>query len=260
MGDQKVIGLEGIRNTAMERGASLRETEIAALSVNIIPCRYLANTKFIGAGNQMKLLSSKAVIVGCGALGGYVCDILARLGIGRLTLVDFDVFTETNLNRQSMCTEEAIGKKKAMCAMDRVMKINSSVEVSAVDLMLDESNASDLISGADVVVDAVDNPRSKLILEHACISEGIPMVHGALADSRFQVAVICGGHLLRNIYAAGFETATAGTPACTAAACAGLQAGEVLKLLLYPGDVSDNAMLRYDWQYWNHDVIDVSCD
>ena len=257
LGPLDVIAATDLSTVAKEQGLSLLDAQIAALGMGIVPRRYVANVRFIGAQGQQKLLRSAAAIVGCGALGGMLCELLSRLGVGRLDIIDFDVFDETNLNRQIMCVEEDIGRSKVICAKERAMRINPALTLHAHNVRFDASNAQALISNSDVALDGLDNAPDKLLLEKTCLSGNIPLVHGAIGDSMFQVATIRDDSLLGNLYAGGTENPVAGTPPCTAAACASLQAGEVLKILLGIGDIADGAILKCDWLFWSGHVIRI---
>ena len=252
-----VIGQKYLRHIAKQQGLTYQGAEIAALEDNITPCRYLANVKFIGPDGQRKLLNSKAAVIGCGAVGGMVCEILARLGVGQVDMIDFDVFEESNLNRQIMSTEEDIGRSKTQCAKERVEKINSAIAARALDIKLSEANALSIVSGCDIVFDGLDNARDKLILEDACLKSHVPLIHGAISDSMLQVAPIRDKGILGNLYAGGLENPVSGTPACTAVACAAAQAGEAVKILLGIGDVMDGSVLRCDWLFWSGDVVEL---
>jgi len=255
LGAFDVVGWSDLQMLSKKHSISIRDAEIAALSESVVPSRYISNVRFIGVNGQLKLLGSTATIVGCGALGGMLCELLARLGVGHLKLIDFDKFDETNLNRQIMCTEEDLGKSKVSCAKERISKINSAITATAYEVRLDEANAVQLISNSDVVLDGLDNAKDKITLEAACLNEKIPLVHGAIGDSRFQIASIRNRGLLENLYASGTENPVAGTPPCTAAACAAMQAGEMLKLLLGIGDIATDAILQCDWLFWHSNII-----
>lgn len=257
LGEFDVIGIENLRMVASQQGITVLEAEMAALREGFVPRRYIANVRFWGVQGQLKLLSSKAVVVGCGALGGMLCELLTRLGVGEIDMIDFDVFDESNLNRQIMCTERDMGKSKASCAKERAGQINSAVCARAIHTRLDASNALSLIEGCDVVLDGLDNAGDRLALEDACLKSRIPLIHGAISDSMFQVAPIVHQSLFDNLYAGGLENPVAGTPSCTAAACAAIQTGEAVKILLGIGDVAAGAILRCDWLFWSGNVIEL---
>ena len=152
---------------------------------------------------EFDILRSKHVsVIGCGGLGGFIIEYLARIGIGAMTLVDGDVFEESNLNRQLYSSPDLLGTPKAQAAADRVQRINSDIRISYHKVFLDESNAVDLISGSDIVIDALDSPEARITLAKACGKCQIPMIHGAVSGWSGQIAVVMpGSHLIDNLYA-----------------------------------------------------------
>ena len=126
-GDVLTVSLSVCREAASLSGLSVREAEIAALRGGLCPARYERTIGTFGLEGQARLLESSAAVAGCGGLGGWITEILARAGVGRLILIDGDVFDENNLNRQLYATEENIGEPKAAAAAERVRQVNSGV-------------------------------------------------------------------------------------------------------------------------------------
>lgn len=211
--------------------------------------RYLRNKKLISQEEQEKLAQMKVVILGCGGLGGYIIEMLSRVGVGKLTLVDFDTFDESNLNRQLLSTEKNLGVSKAAEAQRRVRLINSLVEVEVLEERVSEENMDRIIEGAMVVVDALDSIPLKKKVEEACTRMKVPMVHGAIGGWIAQVAVVRPGEfLLEKLYGdteAGVE-AEMGNPSFTPALAASIQTGEVIKLLLNKGNSLEGEVLYID--------------
>ncbi len=194
--------------------------------------RYLRNFPALTEREQRSLAEKRALIVGCGGLGGYLAEYLARLGVGRLTLVDGDRFAESNLNRQLLCTPDTIGRSKAEVARERVIRINPTAEARAVDAFFSAQNAAALVADQDVALDALDTPSARLLLEDACAAAAIPLVHGAVDGWTAQVGVsMPGSGLLRRIYGDRPAARQPSGLAFTPALCAALQAAEALKLL-----------------------------
>lgn len=212
--------------------------------------RYDRNKNMISETEQ-KLLEHKSVcIVGCGGLGGYSIELLARLGVGCLTVIDGDIFDESNFNRQLLSEERLLGYSKAEAAKERVLSINSQVKVNVQSKFLTKENAKDLLAGHNVVVDALDSITTRKILASACDHLKIPLVHGAIAGWYGQVAtVLPGDGLIEKIYqnddAKGREKEL-GNPSFTPAAISAIQVSEVLKLLLYPEKSMRNTLLYID--------------
>lgn len=124
----------------------------------------------IGADGLDRLRESSVILCGCGAVGGYVLEGLVRAGIGRIRMVDSDVFSESNINRQILATHSTVGRNKVDVACARARDINPDVNVDPLDTFVDESTIPAILEGEfDVLVDAIDTvgPKCKL-LEEAC--------------------------------------------------------------------------------------------
>lgn len=167
-----------------------RDIDIAALADGVIPLRYVRNQKAYNSTDQIRLLNASAAIVGLGGLGGSVLDILARAGVGSLTLIDGDRFEEHNLNRQLLCTRHGIGDFKAEAAGRRALEINSAVQADFHTVFLTQDNAAALIGTCDVVLDCLDNIQTRFVLEEAAREVGLPMVSAAVAGLTGHVTTI----------------------------------------------------------------------
>ena len=114
-----------------------------------VPARYNRNLHSLSEDECASLADKRAVVVGCGGLGGYCIEELARLGVGHLRAIDGDAFEESNLNRQILATQATLGQDKAQTAAARVLAVNPLVAVEPVSTLLDEGNAGALVEGAD---------------------------------------------------------------------------------------------------------------
>ncbi|WP_027400414.1 HesA/MoeB/ThiF family protein [Anaerovorax odorimutans] len=212
--------------------------------------RYNRNLMTLSPEENLQLKNFKICVVGCGGLGGYIIELLGRLGIGSITAIDGDVFDVTNLNRQLLSTENSIGKSKAYSARERMKTVNSEVKVIAVDEFLTDENCNNLIKGHDVVVDALDNMPARKILEKYCEELNIPMVHGAIAGWYGQVCTIMpGDKTLEKIYLSDDEKgdeAELGNPSFIPSLVASLQVAEVVKLLFKKGEVLQGKLMTID--------------
>lgn len=166
-----------------------RDVEIAALEGGICPSRYERNMGTFGVDGQLALLRACVAVVGLGGLGGLVVDLLARAGVGELILIDGDDFSDGNLNRQLLCRESDVGRKKAAVARECVAEVNAATTVRVFCSYVEEGNASELLTGAQVVVDALDNNAARAVVSRYCRRAGIPFVHGAIAGLWAQTAV-----------------------------------------------------------------------
>jgi len=203
----------------------------------------------------------KVCVVGCGGLGGYIIEMLGRLGIGHITAVDGDVFEETNLNRQLLSDSESIGKSKAFAAKERMLKVNPLITVNPVNCRLNRENGLKIIDGHHAVVDALDNIESRLLLEDLAESAGIPLVHGAIAGWFGQVAAIFpGDRLLHKLYPEGANHGIEkelGNPPFTPALVASIETSETLKILINRGNILRNKLLLINLLNHQYEVIDV---
>ena len=204
-----------------------------------IPEHYQRNIGTIGIEGQSDLLASHVAIIGAGGLGGTVFEILARYGVGSITIVDFDKFEESNLNRQLLSNCENLKTKKVASAVKRGKQINPAVEVKIYSEKLTAKNAHKIIEGADIVADCLGGLPDRFIVEGAAKKLKIPMVHAALAGFKGQLTTIYPeDEGLRSIYGSpeklpkwGTEAAL-GTPPSMVIHMASLQAHEIIKVLL----------------------------
>jgi molybdopterin/thiamine biosynthesis adenylyltransferase len=183
----RTIDVADVIQLAAATGVSGREVEIAALTQQILPVRYLRNRRTLSMDDQIRLLESAVCIVGLGGLGGLVTDTLARTGVGRLQLIDGDCFEAHNLNRQLLCDTGRLGQPKVTAALERVRAINPGIVVGTAHTNMDPDNADALLGSCDLAADCLDNIPSRFTLAAAARRAGIPMVSTAVAG--------IGGHL-----------------------------------------------------------------
>ncbi len=247
------LSTEKTLRLARELGVSPRRIEIEALENGIFPHRYVRNFKAFSPDDQIRLLKSTAAVVGLGGLGGGVVEILARAGVGGLVLMDGDVFEDTNLNRQLYSSPARIGVSKAESAARRVGEINGAVQVTFHDEFLEERNAERLLADADIVVDCLDNAKTRLIVQEAAKILKKPMVSAAVAGASGQLTTIFpDDEGLRSIYGDPGETPAKGAElslGCLPHAVAffsSLECSEVVKVLLNRGETLRNSLLLAD--------------
>jgi molybdopterin/thiamine biosynthesis adenylyltransferase len=210
---------------------------------------------------QMKELKSKRVcIVGCGGLGGYILEMFSRVGVGFITVIDGDVFDESNLNRQLLSDEKSIGLPKVSAAIRRIHTVNSEVELTAHQVFLSEENAQSLVEKHDLVIDALDSIDARRVLQKTCEALNIPFVHGAIAGWYGQVTTIFpGDRTLDLLYPKdaqrGVESEL-GNPSFTPATIASIQVSEGLKVLTGSKDLLRNKVLHIDLLRNSFDVVD----
>ena len=194
--------------------------------------RYIRN---LGAltEEECALLRTKTVFVaGCGGLGGYLIEMLLRLGVGTIRAADRDSFEASNLNRQLLSSPQALGMPKAEAAAAHAALVNPDVCFEMIPEFVTEENAAELIRGCDAVLDALDNIQARRILARACAQEGIPLVHGAICGWSAQAAVVLpGDDLIDRIYPEGAKLGSNTSLSFTPPFCAAMQAALCTRLL-----------------------------
>jgi molybdopterin/thiamine biosynthesis adenylyltransferase len=205
--------------------------------VGLLPARYQRNRGTISTEAQLKLHRSSVAVVGCGGLGGYAIEQLARLGVGRLVVIDPDRFEEHNLNRQLLSSVAELGATKVGAAVSRVASVNPAVSVVPVQRAFGAANGKELLAGVDLVIDALDSIPSRLELAATCESLRVVLVHGAIGGWYGQVVTqLPGERIIERIYARsrgakGVEVEL-GNPSFTPALVASLQVAEACKVLI----------------------------
>lgn len=146
--------------------------------------RYSRQILFAGIGElgQRRLLSSRVVLVGCGALGTAVANLLVRAGVGRLRIIDRDFVEPSNLQRQTLFDESDARESlpKAVAAERRLRAINSEVSIEGVVADLTPKNAEELLSGHDLILDGTDNFETRFLLNDAAVKSGLPWIYAAV--------------------------------------------------------------------------------
>lgn len=139
----------------------------------------------ISRDGQEKLLKSRVLLVGCGALGAAHAETLARAGVGFLRIVDRDFVEFTNLQRQTLFNEKDANERlpKAVAAKNRLAQINSEVEVEAIVADANHSNIESFIKGTDLVLDGTDNFQIRYLINDACVKLDKTWIYGAAVSS-----------------------------------------------------------------------------
>ena len=252
-----VLKMESVRELAKKSGYSIKQAELYLLEQNILPYRYIGTAKFTGLQGMISLLKSRVAIIGCGGVGGFVCELCARLGVGEILLFDGDVYEESNINRQIGCIEENIGKYKAEVMANRIKDINSDIKVFYKNTYLQKSHFTKELTGCHVVIDSVDNIQDSLDISNACKEMMIPFIHGCIGNSSINVGVSMPDvNFLENIYSYdNTNDKLMGSPATTVMICAALQVGELVKIICEIGESLSGYLLHYNWL--SNDLIKI---
>lgn len=207
----------------------------------------------IGAAGQERLLRSRVLIVGVGALGSPAALYLAAAGVGTIGLADHDHVRLSNLQRQVIHSMEGLDRAKVEVAGNSLHRLNPEVTVEAIEATVDEDNALDLLRRFDVVVDGTDSFRARYLLSDAAYLCGKPLVHGSIFRIEGQVTVFIPGRgCYRCLYpeppppGAIDESADVGVFAPLPGIIGTIQAAETIKLLTGAGDGLVNRVLLHD--------------
>jgi len=192
-----------------------------------------------GDEGQRRLKASKVVVAGIGGLGCLSSLYLAAAGIGKIILVDKGKFKLSNLNRQILCRQRDLGRYKAEVAKERLEAFNPDIEVVALVTEITKDSVYDVIGTANVVVDGLDNWRTRFVINGYCVKRGIPFVHAGVSALYGQMITIVPGKgpCLRCIFPKGPpEIERVPVLGATPALFAGLQVMEAIKLITGIGE------------------------
>lgn len=138
---------------------------------------------------QTRFKDAKIAVMGCGGIGGEVIEMLARMGVGELNVVDNDYFDLSNINRQVLSTFENLGLSKSEVAKERVRQINPYTKVNAFKDEINEENISKIVDNSNLIIDCLDNLLTRVIVSRYAKSNNIPFIHGAIHATLGQITV-----------------------------------------------------------------------
>jgi len=146
-----------------------------------------------GQEGQEKLKRARVFIAGAGGLSAPVSTYLVAAGIGMIRIVDHNKVEPSNLNRQVLHGEADIGRSKVDSATRKLKQLNQGVTIEAVEEIITETNVSRLVTGFDLIVDAMDNLETRYLLNKAALDQNIPFFHGAICGFEGRVMTIIPG-------------------------------------------------------------------
>ena len=224
----------------------------------------------IGIKGQEMLAKSKVAIIGCGGLGSVLSSNMARAGTGTLRIIDKDRLELSNLQRQLLFDEIDIKKKtpKVEAARNKLIRINSDIQIEAIFDEVDENNISGLIDGFDLVLDGTDNFKTRLLTNKACVDGEVPFIYGAVAASFGMIYnVIPGsGTCLRCLFREEPDNEntlncnTVGIINTAVNIIASIQSTEALKLLTGNKDAMIKGLINIDIWDLSVDIIEIRKD
>lgn len=215
--------------------------------------------KGIGKTGQERLLNSRVLLVGCGALGASHAEMLARAGVSKLRIVDRDFVEFTNLQRQTLFKESDAAERlpKVIAAKQRIAEINSGIEVEALVADVNNSNIESLIDGCDLVLDGTDNFQVRYLINDACVKHGKTWIYGA-AVSSYGTTMTVIPHKTPCLRCIFDEMPDAGSaPTCDTAgvimpiisSISSIQVAEAIKLLVGETESLHRSLIQIDvWQ------------
>lgn len=223
--------------------------------------RYSRQTLFpeIGKDGQKKLSSSTVLLIGCGALGASHAETLARAGVGSLKIVDRDFVEFSNLQRQSLFSENDAEERlpKAVAAKNRLLEVNSEIEVEATVADVNHSNVEDLIKDCNIVLDGTDNFQTRYLINDACVKQNKTWIYGAAVSSYGVTMTIipqvtpCLRCIFEEIPGVGSSPTcdTAGVIQSIISIVSAVQTTEVLKILVGKTESLHQSLMQFDvWQ------------
>ena len=214
----------------------------------------------VGESGQLALDNASVLVIGAGGLGSPIAFYLAAAGVGRLGLVDFDVVTINNLQRQILHATDDVGRLKVDSARDTLAGINPEIDLRTYSEKVTPENIWALVQGYEIIIDGSDNFATRFLVNDVCVQAGKPLVFGAVLQFSGQVTTFtqeedCGCY--RCLFPEAPDPKYA--PSCTEAGIFGvttgiigtLQAAQALQLILnrsghYIGPVLKNRLLMYD--------------
>lgn len=205
--------------------------------------------KEIGEAGQEKIKQAKVLVIGAGGLGSPILLYLAASGIGTIGIMDDDVVSESNLQRQILYDSQCIGSPKVDIASQKLKALNPHCHIISLQQRLNQQNAHNIIKLYDVVVDATDNLLSRYVINDACIACGKPFVYGSICEFEGQVSVFNyqGGPSYRDLFEYHEGVANFKQPLGVIGALPGtigsIQAAETLKIILGSKDTLSGKLL-----------------
>ncbi len=218
--------------------------------------RYIRQTALdkIGVIGQQKLMDSTIAVVGCGGLGSIAAPYLAGAGVGHLILIDGDIPDVSNLHRQVFFSEKKTEKTKSTLLSEHISSLNSQIKITTYDTMISKQNISELLEGADIVLECTDNVQAKYLVNDYCHMKHIPVAYGAIYKYDGYVSLFenmdDGSIHLRDV----FPIPNDDVPSCSDVGVLGtlagliglLQANEAIKHITKAGETLTGSLLSYD--------------
>jgi molybdopterin/thiamine biosynthesis adenylyltransferase len=220
---------------------------------------YERQLELIGRRGQRRLKNSGVFIAGAGGLGTAVASYLAAAGVGRIAIVDKDMVQASNLNCQIMYSEADAGRMKAAALAERLVGLNSYIELTGEQVDIAGGDLRDRVAKFDILVDALDNFPARYVLNEAALAQGVPLVHASIRGFYGQLTTLVPGltPCLKCLFPENptEERQAILGPVCGVIGC--LQAMEVIKYLLGNGSLLMNKLLVFDGLKGTLDAVEL---
>lgn len=219
--------------------------------------------KEIGSKGQEKLKNASVLIVGVGGLGSPVAEYLVRAGIGKIGLVDDDIISVSNLNRQTLYSYYDIGKKKVDIAKKRINEINPHCKIETYDLKFDISNSFDIARGYNIIIDGCDNNNTRYVIDFVSKSLNIPYVYGAISEFNGQVSVFnySGAKSYSDVFPKDNsinKNSNSGVLGVLSGIVGSIEAMEAIKIICNIGSPLINKLLIIEFLSMNFTIFDIN--
>jgi len=222
----------------------------------------------IGEAGQLKLMRSRALIIGMGGLGSPASMYLASAGVGCIAVSDFDRVDESNLQRQIVHTTASIGREKALSARQTLEAINPGIRIIALDWALDSDELAEQVGLADVVLDCTDNFETRFEINEHCVRTGTPLVSGAAIRMDGQISTYlldrddspCYRCLYGDVSGAGESCAREGIMAPVVGVIGTIQALEAIKVITNVGTTLNGRLLLFDGAGLEFQIMNLKKD
>ena len=235
----------------------LADTELETYSRQIV----LAD---IGYDGQLKLRHSKACLIGIGGLGAPVATTLVAMGLGYLRFVDRDIVSRADLHRQHLYDADSVGMPKVEVAQQKLSKLNPDVKLEPIAESLNSINAEQLISGMDVVIDGLDRPEPRYLINRTCNRLKIPYVFGAAIESFGNVSTIWPGQTFcLECFMPGLKDedlpvcGVVGVHPSVVGIVSSLQVSEAVRLLIGQKPKLLNKLFYIDLRQFEFNILDI---
>jgi adenylyltransferase/sulfurtransferase len=237
-----------------ESGLNMSDNEITFNDEQLLHYSRQIMLPHFGIEGQQKLHDAHVVLMGVGGLGSPAAMYLAASGVGSLTLVDFDIVDNSNLQRQIIHTIDSIGRSKVSSANDTLLKINPDTAVHCIDRQLTQDELEALISDASCVIDATDNFETRFLINRACVARQVALITAAAIQFEGQISVFdlrqkdsaCYACLYAETGEENTSCSENGILAPVVGILGSMQALEAIKIICGIGDCLHNRLLIFD--------------